>query len=193
MHRAEAQLTAGRQGKHAASRDTPRGGPQLPLGGSHGRNGGVRGISALEVDERQPDLQTQELGSHTDTSKAMTNAKRAERGDVGPPLKGEVPLLDSRKAVSELKASLESFKGDRFEWEEPTALRPVAATKSRYNANHEAPLFNGERSLGHRSCFQYHLIASNGRLFRFDLRSKMTWSKAREKEILEREEPGEYA
>ncbi len=109
------------------------------------------------------------------------------------PLKGEVPLLASRKAVSELKASLESFKGDRFEWEEPTALRPVAATKSRYNSNHEAPLFNGEGSLGHRNCFQYHLIASNGRLFLFDLRSKMTWSKAREKEILEKEVPGEHA
>ena len=113
MHKAEAQLTAGRQGRQAASRDTPRGGPMLPLGGSHGgrekaceafpntgkeerrgeresanlggtqHDGGVRRILTPEMDKRQPDLKTKELGSHTDSCKAMADAKGAERGDVG--------------------------------------------------------------------------------------------------------------
>ena len=114
MHRAEAQLTAGRQGKHAASRDTPRGGPQLPLGRSRRRrkeahkalthrreekgggkgqganlggtqNGGrVRRVLALEVNERKPNLHAQELGGHTDASEAMTDAKRPKRSNIRP-------------------------------------------------------------------------------------------------------------
>ena len=47
------------------------------------------------------------------------------------PLKGEIPLLASRQDVRELKASLESFREERFEWEETTVLNPVEATKSR--------------------------------------------------------------
>ncbi len=65
------------------------------------------------------------------------------------PLKGENPERASRKADKELKASLESFREERDEWDEPTAQTPVAATKSRYSSNQEAPRLDSDGEEGH--------------------------------------------